>query len=550
MFKMTCIIAVFSCTTASFANNSMVSAEIRLSQIRVSQLAGDKTPGSDESSVKISSGKEHSTLQRLQIGLFPNRVAVDNAVVRLRQLDFETWIIPFNDEYAVSIGAFSSQSNLERALKRLTAAGFTDKIQIIVVDKKVQHSQNIAPTQVARSTLFDASGSKTEGQYVPKKKYEKLEQEVELLKSQMQMLMKEKLPSEQLSKSTAEPATQTSTEPSDVEPVKVSSEESPTATSNESDDTSIDDANAEEDQSLAEGSRESEAEDAKRQMDMFLRQQTVLFKRGELEFEFGLNYTQDTSVNNCFNSDKRSLFCPKASQSVVFPKILNRSVDSSFKVTYGIIDDLAISLSIPYSYNEQEGDTAPFEAPVQVLHDDFIGIGDVSGGLRYNAWHEDGAIPGISLNLNAKSVTGDDIKRLGTGFWNVGGGVSLTKTFDPVVFFGSVGYTATLQNGTIDPGDQISYQFGGGFSLNDRVSVSTAFSGTTTLRTEVNGREIPGSAQDINSLQFSSTIKISKALFVEPFVAFGLTNESGDFTVGLRIPYRFGEKFPLPFFHD
>jgi cell division septation protein DedD len=558
MFKMTCIIAVFSCTTASFANNSIVSAETRSSQIKVSQLAGDKTPGSDESFGKLSSGKEHSTLKRLQIGLFPNRAEVDKAAVRLRQLDFETWIIPFNDEYAVSIGAFSSQSNLERALKRLTAAGFTDKIQIIVVDKKVQHSQNIAPTQVARSTLFDARTSQAEGQYVPKKKYEKLEQEVELLKSQMQMLMKEKSPSEQSSKSTSDSAAQTSTEPSEIDPVVVSSEESATAPENESDDTDSDDVNTEEDKSLAEGSREEEAEDAKRQMDMFLREQTVLFKRGELELEFGLNYSQDTAVATCFNADNSSAFCSSGSKPI--PKSHTRSVDTSLGITYGIADDLALSLSIPYSYSELEADFTSFDVATPVKHGDQLGIGDVSGSLRYTAWHEKGSIPGITFNVNAKSATGNDEKidvetarispGLGTGFWNVGGGVSLTKTFDPVVFFGSLGYTATLQDDGVDPGDQISYSFGGGFSLNDRVSVKTVFSGSTVLRREVDGREIPGSAQDISSLQFSSTIKVSKALFVEPFVAFGLTRESGDFTVGLRVPYRFGEKFPLPFFHD
>jgi cell division septation protein DedD len=558
MFKMTCIIAVFSYTTASFANNSIVSTEPESSQIRGSQLAGDKAPGSDESSVKLSSGKVHRTLKRLQIGLFPNRAEVGNAVVRLRQLDFETWIIPFNDEYAVSIGAFSSQSNLERALKRLTAAGFTDKIQIIVVDKKVQHSQNIAPAQVARSTLFDARTTQAEGEYVPKKKYEKLEQEVELLKSQMQILMKEKATSKQASKSTTESADQTSTEPSGLDPVEVSLEESATAPSNESDDPSTDDASAEEDKSLAEGSREEEAEDAKRQMDMFLRDQTVLFKRGELQFQFGLNYSQDTTVATCFNADNSSAFCPSGSKPI--PKLHSRSVDTNLNITYGIANELVLSLSIPYGYSEQEADFTSFDVKTPVKHSDQLGIGDVGGSLRYTAWHEKGSRPGITFNVNAKSTTGDDASfnpatgnnrsGLGTGFWNVGGGVSLTKTFDPVVFFGSLGYTATLQDGGVDPGDQISYSFGGGFSLNDRVSVRTAFSGTTLLRTEVDGREIPGSAQDISSIQFSSTIKISKALFVEPFVSFGLTRESGDFTVGLRVPYRFGEKFPLPFFHD
>jgi hypothetical protein len=126
--------------------------------------------------------------------------------------------------------------------------------------------------------------------------------------------------------------------------------------------------------------------------------------------------------------------------------------------------------------------------------------------------------------------------------------MSLTKTIDPVVFFGSLGYTSRLPANGVDLGDQISYSLGGGFSLNNRVSVAVALSGSTVLRDEVNGLEVPGSAQDISSLQFSSTIKLTKALFVEPFVAFGLTEAAGDFVFGINVPYRFEDKYPFPFF--
>jgi hypothetical protein len=246
--------------------------------------------------------------------------------------------------------------------------------------------------------------------------------------------------------------------------------------------------------------------------------------------------------------DNNSPFCPKG--STVSPKVFTRTVDSSYSITYGILDNLAISFSFPYGYSEQESDNAPFPVPVQVTHNNFSGIGDVSGSLSYMAWPEKGNMPSISLNLNAKAPTGEEEKRLGTGSWNVGAGMSLTKAIDPVVFFGSLGYSVTIPDNGVHPGDQISYSFGSGFSLNDRVSIKAALSGSVMLRTQVNGLDVPGSAQDISSLQFSSTIKLSKALFVEPFVAFGLTEEASDFTVGIRVPYRFDEKYPLPFFSD
>jgi hypothetical protein len=129
----------------------------------------------------------------------------------------------------------------------------------------------------------------------------------------------------------------------------------------------------------------------------------------------------------------------------------------------------------------------------------------------------------------------------------VGTGVSLVKTIDPVVFFGSLGYTWTLEQGDADPGDQIPYSIGMGFSLNDRVSVSMAMAGAAIRRTEIDGNEIGGSGLDINSLQFTTTVQMAKRVYVEPFVGFGLTDESPDFLVGINVPVGLEGRFPLPF---
>ncbi|MGH6634730.1 MAG: transporter, partial [Gammaproteobacteria bacterium] len=189
-----------------------------------------------------------------------------------------------------------------------------------------------------------------------------------------------------------------------------------------------------------------------------------------------------------------------------------------------------------------------------------VGLGDISWGLRYAALHEEEAIPEVTLNVNAKSDTGDEDRLLGTGHWNVGTGVSLVKTIDPVVLFGSLGYTWTLEegdvdlgssiSGDVDPGDQILYSMGMGFSLNHRVSFSMAMGGAAIRRTEVNGGEISGSGLDVNSLQFATTVQLAKRVYLEPFVGFGLTDDAGDFMVGINVPFRLEGRFPLPFFHN
>jgi hypothetical protein len=75
----------------------------------------------------------------------------------------------------------------------------------------------------------------------------------------------------------------------------------------------------------------------------------------------------------------------------------------------------------------------------------------------------------------------------------VGGGVALVKTLDPVVFFGRLGYSATLERQGRDPGDQLFYVLGMGYSLNERVSFNMRVGGALVGRTAVDGQEIPGS---------------------------------------------------------
>ncbi len=468
--------------------------------------------------------KDQQTLHGIQLGTFSSLVEAKKVIAKLHQLDLETRIIPIKNGYKVAAGAFSSQTNLERALERLAIAGLADKTRVIEIGAKLSKATSPKKIQLARTTLGNSNSSLIMEEYVPKKEHEKLEREVELLKAQMQTLLKQKPSSE--------------TKIADATP-----KDSPTGNT----------PHVEKDSGgIAEGSREEEAEDLQRQLDTFLRRQKVLFKRGELEVEFGLSYAQNSSRSACFNPTAGSEFCRKDKNLALSNSLVTRSVDTNLSVSYGIADDLALSLSLPYSYSELESDSAPFTVNQErvVNHNNHIGIGDISGSLRYTAWHESGATPGITLNLNAKAPSGDDKRRLGSGLWSVGAGMSLVKTIDPVVFFGSLGYTARLPAGGVDLGDQISYSLGGGFSLNNRVSVAVALSGSTMLRDEVNGLEVAGSAQDITSLQFSSTIKLTKALFVEPFVAFGLTEGASDFVFGINVPYRFEDKYPLPFFSD
>ena len=265
---------------------------------------------------------------------------------------------------------------------------------------------------------------------------------------------------------------------------------------------------------------QKEAEEARRAMEVFLRDQKLLFKKGEHQLELDTFYSTDTETEFIL-----------VGSTIGIGKIQNRSAGMSLIARYGILDVLELNVQTPFLYTEQEIDLGVGRTKT---HDE--GLGDVRAGLRYQFLHDRGTNPDAILELNVKSRTGND-PLLGTGHWNVGSGVTLVKTIDPVVLFGHLGYAFTLEREGRDPGDQILYQMGMGFSLNDRVSLNMQVNGAAIGRIEIDGMEIGGSSLDIINLQFGVTVRVTKRLYVEPVVSAGLTEDATDVFVGINFPY-------------
>jgi hypothetical protein len=269
-----------------------------------------------------------------------------------------------------------------------------------------------------------------------------------------------------------------------------------------------------------EGDRQREAEDTERLRDIFLRQEKITIKKGEFLVELDVLYSSDS--NDVLVSGAGSL-----------SKVTLRRLETAFVGRYGLLDGLEAVVRFPFFVRgEQETDSGPSRDRVEE------GIGDVSALLRYQLLGERGSIPEVTVDVGAKSPTGDNSLR-GTGFWSVGGGVSLVKTIDPVVFFGRLGYFVNLERNGIAPGNGVEYDLGMGFSLNDRVSFTMQLSGASISSTTVHGRRVSGSSQEIIGLFFAATVQITRHLFVEPLVGIGLTKDASDVIIGVKFPYRF-----------
>jgi hypothetical protein len=267
---------------------------------------------------------------------------------------------------------------------------------------------------------------------------------------------------------------------------------------------------------------EREAEETKRAMDVFLRREKLTFRQGEGSLELDAFYATDKGTDFVPLDNTRDL-----------GTITTQLASWSVIARYGLIDNLELDLIIPFGYAKQEVDLGFTSSSM----DDF-GLGDIAGRLRYQLWQERGASPDIILDFDVKSRSGGDTL-LGSGHWSMGGSVVLAKTLDPVVFFGRLGYLFTLEREGRNPGDQIFYELGWGFSLNDRVSFTMSLDGAAVGRFEVDGRDIPGSSLDILSLQFAVTTRVARNWFVEPTVRMGLSNDASDVVAGVNLVYRF-----------
>ena len=92
----------------------------------------------------------------------------------------------------------------------------------------------------------------------------------------------------------------------------------------------------------------------------------------------------------------------------------------------------------------------------------------------------------------------------------------------------------------VDPGKQIFYRLGAGFAVNPRVTFSAAFNASYITEDYVNGTRLPGTIREPMSVRLAATIgqakkgKGHKSLkTVEPFVAFGLTEDANDVILGI-----------------
>lgn len=243
-------------------------------------------------------------------------------------------------------------------------------------------------------------------------------------------------------------------------------------------------------------------------------------------------------------------------------------------------------VNIPYLYRRSNFRSGGAGASASGLIERTIsshGMGDVSGGLSYRLMKETASRPDVVVNIRGKAPTGREPfgielvevagsegnlkipSRLstGSGVWGAAAGMSVLKTIDPMVVFGSFTYFHNFEHhfGDIDEaigdqpgrarlGDAFQYGLGVAFALNDRTSLSTSFTqrlvrharlrvDPTDPAAEAHWQTIVGSEANVGVLNLGATFSLSDRLTIVSNLAVGMTQDAPDMVFTIHAPYRF-----------
>ncbi len=261
---------------------------------------------------------------------------------------------------------------------------------------------------------------------------------------------------------------------------------------------------------------------------LFLRQSSVLLNAGEAEVEIRLDYLANRLAAAIYNARFRQFQLP-----------------IGFRI--GIIERVEGSVSIPFTYAYQEISFAE-----DSVTEETYGIGDTLLGLNFEIFRETASCPDITTVLRIRAPTGEKPKKeelsTGSGHWAGSLGFQFTKTADPVVLFWGIRYTYEypanhfLNDGfyEVQPGDTIDYNFGFGFAVNEKISLSAQVLGGYQWETKTDGNRRSGTSGEPVSLRSALTYRVSRKTYFEPSLTMGLNDESPDFVIGFAVTRRFG----------
>ncbi len=259
-------------------------------------------------------------------------------------------------------------------------------------------------------------------------------------------------------------------------------------------------------------------------------------------------------------------------------RVRSNTFNMDFTGRYTINDRWQAELSIPTVYRWTDYETVGQNNSSDGLEAgsvDSAGVGDISAGIYYRLLKETQDSPDLVWSFRATAPTGKDPYGIattasesgnlnvpesiptGNGVWAVGSGFSVVKTYDPAIVFFNLNYTYRIkesfddissadgdQAGEVKLGDSWDYGLGVAFAISEKMSLAINFSQSMgqTSKQRLDGGdwvEVVGSYSNTATLGIGSTMALTKNLSMVTQVSSGLSDDAADYSVSIRLPYRF-----------
>jgi hypothetical protein len=158
------------------------------------------------------------------------------------------------------------------------------------------------------------------------------------------------------------------------------------------------------------------------------------------------------------------------------------------------------------------------------------GLGDMKLKAGYVLYTEEKYVPAIRPNFYVKIPTADKNKFLGTGAFDGGFAVELTKWLDNWVADGEMGYAIQGKSSVLAVKNYLYYYAGAGYQLTERLRPMVLFKGSTPT---VEG------ASSLLEARLRVKYLFTKHTGIDGYLAKGVTTASPDYGMGLAVFYEF-----------
>ena len=298
----------------------------------------------------------------------------------------------------------------------------------------------------------------------------------------------------------------------------------------------------------------------------------VLSPRGQFTVEPSLQYSYSSS-------DRVNIIgytiVPALTIGVVDVRTVHRNTAvAGLTARYGLTNRLEVEARVPFVYRNDDTITRPINlepsSASKVFDADGYGLGDIELAARYQLNVPKPGDPYYLGGVRLKARTGEDPYEVdylgsaaiglpilqttlptGTGFYTLQPTLGVIYPTDPAVFFGGINYQWNFKRdvdkvvagsfvGEVDPGDAVGINFGMGLGLNERSSFSIGYEQTWYAESEHNGAapEGVGSFQTA-SLLLGYSYRLNKSTALNLSIAAGLTEDTPDTQITLRLPFTF-----------